>query len=61
MVIKDLESPLLTTGGITTAIYQFIQGDDFNIILGALATLSVVFLNVVRAYIKLKKMKDEED
>ncbi len=62
MVYKDFETPLLTTGGAMAAIYQFIQGDIFNLILGTLVTISVVALNIIKIFIHLKKLKrDEED
>jgi len=60
MVYKDFETPLLTTGGIMTAIYQFVQGDIFNLILGTLVTISVVALNIVKIFIHLKKLREDE-
>lgn len=57
---RDFETPILTTGGAFTAIYQFMQGDIFNFILGTVVTLSVVVLNVVKIFIHLKKLKENE-
>tara|TARA_R110001632_G_scaffold89055_5_gene192185 strand:+ start:2022 stop:2195 length:174 start_codon:yes stop_codon:yes gene_type:complete len=53
----DIETPLLTTGGIATAVYNFIQGDKLQIILGILVSLSVVVLNLAKLYITLKNKK----
>ncbi len=62
MVYKDFETPLLTTGGLVTAFYQFLEGDFFNVFLGTLVTISVLLLNGVKIYIHIKKIrKDEKD
>tara|TARA_R110002050_G_scaffold175921_1_gene308749 strand:- start:527 stop:715 length:189 start_codon:yes stop_codon:yes gene_type:complete len=57
MLHRDFETPLLTTGGIMTAIYQFAQGDLFNLFLGTSVTISVVILNIykIRKYIREEK------
>ena len=57
MIPKELETPVLTTGGSITAVYQFMQGDLFNLILGTVLTATIVVLNIfkIRKYYREEK------
>jgi len=59
MAFKEINTPLLTTGGVVSAIYDFIQGDTFHLIMGAAVSISVVVLNIykIRKYIRDEKNK----
>ena len=63
MIPKELETPVLTTGGAITAIYQFMQGDLFNLILGTVLTATIIVLNVfkIRKYYREEKERRNEN
>ena len=57
----DLETPVLSTGGVITAIYNFVSGEPFQIFVGLIVSLSVIFLNVSKAYRVLTDKKNKDD
>tara|TARA_R110002012_G_scaffold82472_1_gene208365 strand:+ start:288 stop:467 length:180 start_codon:yes stop_codon:yes gene_type:complete len=58
MIFKDIETPLLTTGGGITAVLNFLEGDVLHVLMGIAVSISVIILNIF----KIRKMyKDEKD
>lgn len=59
MIYKDIETPILTTGGGITAILNFLEGDLFHLILGFAVSISVIVLNIfkIRKFYRDEKNK----
>ena len=54
----DIETPILSTGGIITAIVNFLQGELIYNIIGIIVSITVIVLNVVKIYRLIKPKKD---
>lgn len=53
----DFEVTTLSTGGVATAIYNFIQGDHVQVVMGILVSISVIALNIAKI-LKLRRDKN---
>jgi hypothetical protein len=61
MVYKDIETPMVSTGGVLTAMWNFFQADEVHMALGVLVSLSVIALNIVKIYTNLKNKNNEDN
>tara|TARA_R110002050_G_scaffold1384_1_gene10104 strand:- start:26 stop:211 length:186 start_codon:yes stop_codon:yes gene_type:complete len=61
MVYKDIETPMVSTGGVLTAMWNFLQTDEVHMALGVLVSLSVIALNIVKIYTNLKNKNNEDN
>ncbi len=59
MIYKDIETPILTTGGGITAILNFLEGDVLHILMGIAVSISVIVLNIfkIRKFYRDEKNK----